>query len=294
MLMHFTRLLMVLLAALALSGCGNSAPEEAVLRFSAIPDQKDATKFELKFGKVAEHLSKKLGVPVEYVHATSYDDSVDLFRKGEIQLAWFGGLTGVQAMKAVPGARAIAQGASDPQFKSYFIANAETGLTKSEDFPDGIAGRRFSFGSMRSTSGRLMPEYFIRQHNGGRDPKDWFEAIFFSGAHDKTCELVQAGTWEVGAVNFKTYDRLVAAGKIDPEICRVIWTTPTYTDYNFTAHPDLETKFGKGFTDRLQGAITAIDDPQLLAAFERAALIPARNEDFDALRDLAAELGFLD
>ncbi|WP_313901737.1 hypothetical protein [Methylobacterium sp. J-088] len=35
-----------------------------------------------------------------------------------MQRAWFGGFTGVQARKAVPGAQAIAQGAEDAAFKT--------------------------------------------------------------------------------------------------------------------------------------------------------------------------------
>ena len=105
---------------------GNAAtemidPKVPTLRFSAIPDQNE-TRLREKFAPVAAYLSHALGVPVVYVHATKYSDSVDLFKNGDIQLAWFGGLTGVQARHAVKGSRAIAQGAEDPAFFSYFVA----------------------------------------------------------------------------------------------------------------------------------------------------------------------------
>ena len=61
-------------------------------------------------------------------------------------------------------------------------------------------------------------------------------------------------------MNYKVYDRRVAAGKTDPEVCRVIWKTPLYADYNFTAHPQLDEVFGEGFTDRLQAVLTGITD----------------------------------
>ena len=174
----------VLLATGILIGLGfaaQAADDEApTLRFSAIPDQ-DETRLREKFAPVAGYLSEALGVPVEYVHSTKYSDSVDLFKNGDIQLAWFGGLTGVQARHAVSGARAIAQGVEDPEFYSYFIAHKDAGIEKSDDYPSAIAGKRFTFGSMGSTSGRLMPESFIRQ-NSGKSPEEVFAAVSFRAA----------------------------------------------------------------------------------------------------------------
>ena len=262
-----------------------------ILRFSAIPDQ-DESRLREKFAPVAAYLSRTLGVPVQYVHATKYSDAVDLFKNGDVQLAWFGGLTGVQARHAVEGARAIAQGAEDPEFYSYFIAHRDTGIERETSFPSAIEGRRFTFGSMGSTSGRLMPEYFIRE-NTGKAPREFFDSISFSGSHDRTAELVASGRFEVGTLNYKVYERRVREGRTDPDVVRVIWKTPLYADYNFTAHPVLDTRYGVGFTDRLQRALVEMKDPALLSAFPRTALIAANSEDFDAIREVARQLDFI-
>lgn len=266
-----------------------SAPAKATLRFSAIPDD-NTTELMQKFGPVAASLSKTLGVPVEYVPSADYAASVEMFKNGDIHLAWFGGLTGVQARQAVPGAHAIVEGVEDPQYYSYFIANASTGLTRSDDFPMGISKFKFTYGSPQSTSGRLMPEHFIREHTG-MAPKDFFTQEFgFSGSHDKTIELVASGTFEVGAVNYKTYDDWVAQGKVDPNVCRIIWKSPTYADYNFTAHPDLETIFGAGFTSKLQKAFLDMKDPKLLEAFRRSGFVAAKDSEFDGILSVARAL----
>ncbi len=281
------------LSAVLSAPASSSAADGAVLRFTAIPDH-NATELQQKYDPVAAYLGEKLAVEVAYVPAADYQASVEMFKNGDVQLAWFGGLTGVQARQAVPGARAIAQGIEDPQYRSYFIAHESTGLEESEDFPAAIADFPFTFGSESSTSGRLMPEYFIRQ-NTGKAPGDFFEhPVGFSGSHPKTAELVAQGTGvKVGALNYKTYDNMVAAGKIDPKVCRKIWTTPPYADYNFTAHPVLEETFGEGFTEKLQKAVMEIDDPGLLAAFQRERLIEARNEEFEGIAAVATELGML-
>ncbi len=288
-----------LLPALMLAtvaGCGgskdNTAADQPVLRYTAIPDQ-NTTELSQRFAPLTAHLSERLGVPVAYVPARDYQATVEMFRNGDIQLAWFGGLTGVQARAAVPGAHAIAQGEADPHYYSYFIAHVDAGIEAGDAFPATIAGLTFTFGSESSTSGRLMPEYFIMQH-GGRSPAEFFARPFgFSGSHDKTCELVEAGRFQTGVVNYKVYDRRVAEGTTDPDICRVIWRTPTFADYNFTAHPDLEERFGDGFTEGLRDVLTGIDNPALLAALPRRRLIPAHDEDFAGIADVARRLGMV-
>jgi phosphonate transport system substrate-binding protein len=263
-----------------------------VLRFSAIPDQ-SKTELDDKFNALASYLSKELGVAVQYVATNDYKASVEAFKNGDILLAWFGGLTGVQARHAVTGAHAIAQGKSDPKFKTYFIVHKKTGLTRSDEFPTELANRSFAFGSESSTSGRLMPEYFIQKRTG-KSPEEFFGSPpLFSGSHDKTIELVESGQIEAGAVNFKVYDQRVADGRTDPQTCRVVWETPSYADYNFTVHPDVERQFGTGFSEKLQAVLLSIDDPELLSAFPREMLIEASNEDFKGIEEVARELGFL-
>lgn len=285
-------------SALTFASCGDKPSAQdganAVLRFTAIPDH-NSTDLESKYKPVAEYLSKQLGVPVEYVPTADYTASVEMFRNGDVQLAWFGGLSGVQARDAVEGARAIAQGKVDPTFKSYFVANASTGLERSTDFPMAIAGMSFTFGSQKSTSGRLMPEHSIRE-NSGKSPLEFFGTeSSFSGSHDKTAKLVEAGTFQVGAMNYLTYDTMVAEGKLDSEKCKIIWVTPPYADYNWTVHPSVEGTYGVGFTEKVQAALVSITDPGLLKAMSREdGMIAASNEDFASIAELAKDLGFID
>lgn len=288
---------MMIAAAVAGSACsgqspGGAAPAPEPLRYTAIPDQ-NTTELEEKFKPLSEHLTKQLGVPVEYVPARDYQASVELFANGDAGLAWYGGLTGVQARSKVAGARAIAQGDVDPKYFSYFIAHKDTGLTRSDEFPASIGKYSFTFGSEQSTSGRLMPEHFIRQ-NTGQSPQEFFaRPVGFSGSHDKTAELVASGQYQVGVINYKVYDQRVAQGKIDPNLVRVIWQTPTYADYNWTVRPDLDTRFGAGFTDRLQQALLSITDRTLLAALPRERLVAATNDEFEGIRQVAQQLGML-
>ena len=284
--------------AVAISSCGENKEaaetpentEQPVLRFSAIPDEETTAQAE-KYAPAAKWLAEQLGIQVEFVPSASYPDSVDKFSTGDIQLAWFGGVSGVQARRAVVGSNAIVAGKKDLAFKSYFIANASTGLEKSADFPSGLKGLTFTFGSNTSTSGCIMPSHFIMQNTQAKPTEYFAKNIGYSGAHDKTAIAVQDGTYQAGAMSFSTYEKMVKAGKIDPEKCRVVWETPLYADYNFTASGKLEEMFGEGFTDKLKKALLTCDDPAVLKAFGRNEFVEVDNSTFQGIADVMKTVG---
>lgn len=285
------KLLAALFAALLLSACNE--PHTGTFVFTAIPDQ-DESQLEKRFGVVALYLEEQLGVPVKYVPVKSYAAAVTAFRNNEVQMAWFGGLSGVQARRLVPGSQAIAQGLEDPDFKSYFITNTSTGLSPSETLTDAFVEQTsFTFGSKGSTSGRLMPEFYLREAFN-QSPDQLFEKVGFSGDHSATIALVQSGAYATGAVNYKVWERELEEGKIDTDKVQVIWETPGYPDYHWTVRGDLNDKFGDGFTQRVTDALLAIDDPVLLNAFPREKFIPASNDDFAPIEDTAEAIGLLD
>jgi len=260
--------------------------------FTAIPDQ-DETKLQQRFGKVADYLSEQLGVTVKYIPVKSYAAAVTAFRNNQVQLAWFGGLSGVKARDLVKDSEALAQGIEDQQFETYFIANKATGLQASNDFPIGIRGRVFTFGSKGSTSGRLMPEYYIRE-NFKSTPKKIFSRVGFSGDHSRTISLVQSGAYEVGAVNYKVWLSEKEQGKIDVDKVSVIWKTPTYPDYQWSVRGDVDSDWGDGFKEKIRKALLAMDAPELLSAFPRSGFIPAENSDYEPIKNVAKKIGLID
>lgn len=293
--MKLNSILAGLLMALVFSSCGKKEETNSpakVFRFTAIPDQ-DSTKLKERFGKFAEYLSKELNMQVEYIPVKDYSSSVLAFKNNDVQLAWFGGLSGVQARASVEGSQAIAQGEKDPNFWTYFIAHSSTGLEKSEDFPAGIAGKTFTFGSKGSTSGRLMPEYFIRE-NMKKAPEEVFKKVGFSGDHSKTLALVADGAYEVGALNYKVWKAAVAEKKIDESKVKLIWSTPGYPDYNWSIRGDVDKQFGEGFLTKVQNAIINLSDEELLKNFSRKKFIKADNSMYQPIVDTGKKIGILD
>ncbi|MAJ44894.1 MAG: putative selenate ABC transporter substrate-binding protein [Candidatus Marinimicrobia bacterium] len=265
--------------------------QNKIFTFTAIPDQ-DTARLEERFGKIAKYLTDELGIEVKYIPVKSYSASVEAFKNNQVQLAWFGGLSGVKARLSVPGSQAIAQGKNDPNFKTYFIAHKSTSLSWSNSFPKEIKNNTFTFGSKGSTSGRLMPEHFIREEYG-KSPTDIFRRVGYSGDHSKTIQLVQSGAFEVGAVNYKVWKKELSAGKVNLDIISVIWETPGYPDYNWSIRGDVDSKFGDGFLKKVQKALLNLTDKDILNQFPRESFIEATNDMFNPVLETAQKVGII-
>ncbi|MGP1831754.1 putative selenate ABC transporter substrate-binding protein [Shewanella frigidimarina] len=263
----------------------------ATFTFTAIPDE-DESQLRTRFDKVADYLTEQLGVEVKYIPVKSYSAAVTAFRNNQVQLAWFGGLSGVQARRLVPGSEAIAQGFEDQFFKSYLIAHKSTEIAASTHFPL-LNDYTFTFGSKDSTSGRLMPQYFIEK-NTGKPIEQIFKRIGFSGDHSRTISQVEAGVYQVGAVNYKVWDTAVENGEVDTSKVKVIWESPTYPDYQWTVHSGVDEKFGAGFKEKLTKTLIGMTDKDLLASFPRESFVPAKNSDYEPIERVAKTIGMLD
>jgi phosphonate transport system substrate-binding protein len=284
-------------AALAQRNSGPAATA-TVLRISAIPDQ-NPEKLNRLYGLVADELSESLGRKVVYVPMVDYSAAVTAFRKGDLDLVWFGGLTGVQARLQTPGARVLAQRDVDAAFHSLFIGNREAtaGLQPIRTTADlrQLRGRRFTFGSESSTSGRLMPQHFLQQ--GGVKLTDFAGGgPGFSGSHDATIALVQSGAYDAGAVNEQVWTSALRKGSIDRSKVVVLWRTPPYPDYHWVAQGNLDRRFGPGFTGRLQAALVALKPTsprrlQILDLFGARQFVVAPVDQYGQIEAIGRQLG---
>ncbi len=292
--------LLTLLTLLA-TGCGDATGPPAgsgsnrTLKISAIPDQ-DPAKLATINQAMATYLAGQLGVKVEFVPVTDYAASVSLFKTGDLDMVFFGGLTGVQARRQAPGAVVLAQRDIDAAFQSVFIANAAAGIQPVTDVGQlsVLKGKRFTFGSESSTSGRLMPEYFLDQAGLSSD-KDLGGPPGYSGSHDKTVDLVQSGTYEAGALNLQVWKARKDKGTVDLAKVTEVFTTPTYHDYHWMAGPKTNERFGAGFTDRLSAALLSLDaeDPEqaeLLALYGAKRLVPTNAENYREIEEIGRKL----
>ncbi|MBI6815139.1 putative selenate ABC transporter substrate-binding protein [Pseudomonas syringae] len=236
---------LALAAGLALSFSALTSHAADALRVSAIPDEAP-TELLRKFKPLGAYLEQRLGMKVEFVPVADYPAVVEALATDRLDMAWLGGFTFVQVNLKTGNAVPLVQREQDAKFTSKFITSDPNVKTLAD-----LKGKTFAFGSVSSTSGSLMPRYFMLKEN--IKPEMFFSRVAYSGAHDATAAWVQAGKVDAGVLNASVWDKLVASGKVDTNKVHVFETTPAYFDYNWTVRgsldPALAAKIKQAFLD---------------------------------------------
>lgn len=242
---------------------GASAAAQTVLKVSAIPDEAP-TELQRKFSPLGAYLEKETGMKVEFIPVTDYAAVVESLASNKLDLAWLGGFTFVQARLRTGNAIPIAQRVEDEKFTSKFIANTASGIKGLAD----LKGKNFTFGSVSSTSGHLMPRFYLLENKVNPD-KD-LKRVAFSGAHDATALQVESGKVDAGVLNASVWDKLVTEKKVDTSKVRVIWTTPPYYDYNWTVRGNLDPALVKKLTTAFLKLDPAVTEHKVILDLQRA------------------------
>ena len=258
------------------------------LKISAIPDENPNELLRI-YTPFAEYLQRELGMKVQFTPVVDYAATVEGLAARKLDLVWYGGFTSVQAVRRTNGtARRLVLREEDAEFKSVFIANSTSSIKSLAD----LKGKTFAFGSVGSTSGHLMPRYFILK--AGLSPEKDFKQVAYSGAHDATALWVESGKVEAGALNFLVWDKLVQNKKVDLSKVSVFYTTPPYVYYVWTARGDLD----QGIQERITAAFLKLDynNPEhkkLLDLHRTKKYIKANDADWKGTEEAAIAAGLL-
>jgi phosphonate transport system substrate-binding protein len=259
------------------------------LRVTGVPDE-NPTELQRKYAPMVKYLETTLNAEIEYIPVTDYGAAVQALSAGKMDFAWLGGFTHVQA-RILAGAKPLCMRDIDREFKTVFIAHGESGVTS----PAGLKGKTFAFGSKSSTSGHLMPRHFLTKEFSINAASDFDGKPVYSGAHDATAKMVESGKVAAGALNAQVWERLVSEGKVDTTKVSVIWTTPGYVDYVWTAGkdvaPETQAAFAKAFLDLDAG------NPEHRAVLDlqgaKDKFVPATAADFDAIEAVGRSTGLI-
>ena len=287
--------LLIVFSIILFTSLDNNTSTNTVLRIGAIPDQNQEI-LDKRFNLFAKELSKQLNVEIKYIPVTNYMAAVTAFKTNDLDLVWFGGLSGVQARLQTPGSLVIAQRDIDKNFKSVFIVNKKQKLRQIEDIKDlkKLKNLRFTFGSENSTSGRLMPEYFLNL--AGLSTKDFRgNKAGFSGSHDATIAYVNSGAYDAGALNKQIWDNTAQDNPERIKNVDLFWITPDYVDYHWLAQGDLDQKFKEGFTKSLKEAILNLNienqiHKEILDMFNAKTFIEADASQYEMIESIGRKL----
>ncbi|CAN7296533.1 putative selenate ABC transporter substrate-binding protein [Rhizobacter sp. LjRoot28] len=259
-----------------------------VLRVSAIPDEAP-TELQRKFKPLGDYLKQETGLEVQFTPVTDYAAVVEGLANEKIDLAWLGGFTFVQAkLRTQGGAQPIVQRAEDEKFTSRFIVPVASTARTLQD----LKGKTFVFGSPSSTSGHLMPRFFLNQ--AGIRPETDFKAVAFSGAHDATVAFVASGRADAGVLNASVLDKLTEANNPNAARVRVLSVTPPYFDYNWTVRPGLDPALVKKLTAAFLKLDPAKAEHKEIMALQRASrFLPTQASNYDGIESAARAAGLI-
>ena len=288
LLSTLSRRLLALLTIASIGMCSITAVQaQAVFKVTAIPDE-SPTELARKAGPLIKYLEKVLGVKVEYIPVSDYAASVEALVNQQVDLAWFGGFTFVQANirsggKVIP----LVQRVEDTSFRSIFIT-ASADIKELKD----LKGKTLSFGSPSSTSGHLMPRSFLLA--AGVNPDNDLKRVAFSGAHDATIAAVASGKVDAGALNISVWEKFVADKKVDTTKVRAYYTTPTYFDYNWTVHSSMPEAKRKLLTEAFLALSPDTAEGKEILTLQRAEkFVPTKTENYKDIEAAAANAGLL-
>lgn len=257
------------------------------LKVSAIPDE-SPTELLRKFKPLGAYLEKETGMKVDWTPVNDYPAVVEGLAGNRVDLAWLGGFTFVQARIRTGNAIPIAQRAEDENFISYYIVPKDSAVKSLQ----GLKGKTFAFGSPSSTSGHLMPRFFLLQD--GIDPDKDFSRIAFSGAHDATVAFVASGRVAGGVLNSSVFERLREKGDANVKAVRILAKTPPYYDYNWTVRGNLDPALVK----KLTAAFLKLNPnnavhKEILDLQRASRFIATRAEDYKGIEAAARAAGLL-
>lgn len=251
--------------------------QKAKITFAVLPDSSREI-LQQRYRPLLQYIEQATGLSTELVIPQNHRQMLDLFKQQQVDIGLFCGYSFIKAQqtsKAVP----LIMRDIDFKFSSFFIVHPSIKKKKIEDF----ANRSISFGHKMSTSGHIMPRYFLIERN--IIPENFFSKIIYSGGHDKTAYLVRDRKVELGAANSNVIKTMLLQGLLKKSDIRVLWETPSYTDYVWAIQPDFNQHLKQKVLD-LFLSLSLMDEQgrKILEPLGTDGFLPANNADFDDLR----------
>ena len=253
-------------------------PEKNTLLYGFLPDRRLTTERLKALEPVTLLLEKLTHRKWEAWVGASYEDNIEAFVSGKLDLAQFGGVTYVLLKEREPETIACFQRDTDQRFQAIFVVPAGSTVEKLTD----LKGKEIAFVDELSTAGFVIPA--IELLNAGVDPAKDVRAKFLH-SHDAVLREVADGNVDAGTVDARVKDLLSFQGKIDREKLKTIKTSAPFPDDVWVASPHLDAKLRKKIVD----GFTSLDptrgnDGQVLSALEANQYVPADDATYDDLR----------
>lgn len=283
----FHKLFVVLLVsalATVMAGCGGADSQE-ILRVGLIPNQ-NPEEVEAQYQPLEDYLAEKIGREVEVSVPATYNAVVEALVSGELDMAYFGGLTYVQARQradVTPLVTEVNPYTGTTKYHSLIITPTDSDITEVED----IEGRDFAFGSVSSTSGSLYPSIMLNK--AGIDYRTDLGEFTYTGGHDTTAQAVANGRVDAGGLEDRIFYDLRDEGVIDENAVRIVAESEPIEGYPWVVRDDLSEEDKEALTN----AYLDMEDPELLDLMRAEGYERVTADDYDYTEKQARALDLI-
>ncbi|WP_036478475.1 phosphonate ABC transporter substrate-binding protein [Myxosarcina sp. GI1] len=277
------------IAATRLLSSSAKAQEIKELNFGIISTESQANQKPI-WEPFISAMSEQLGMPVKAFYATQYAGVIEAMRFGQVQLAWYGGKSYIEAAK-IADAEVFAQTVNEDGTKGYYshlIMNKNNPrVTEAKELGgdnfvvQNAADLTFAFNDPNSTSGYLVPSYYVFAKNGV-NPKTAFERLIFAGNHEATALAVANEQVDVATNNSESLSRLEKTNPQARENIEVVWTSTLIPSDPIAWRKDLP----EDLKTQVKDFFYSYKDESVLGPLEWAGFDAAADNIWNPIREL--------
>lgn len=267
------------------------APDVAELDFGIISTESQDN-LKPVWEPLLADMTEAVGRPVNGFYATDYAGVIEGMGAGKVQVAWYGGKSYIEAAER-SNAEAFAQTVALDGTKGYYshlITNKENPIVQEIDVEAGTGDKytvenagnlTFAFNDPNSTSGFLVPSYYVFAQQSA-NPEKIFSELVYAGSHEATALAVAENQVDIATNNSENLDRLKETAPDALEKIQIIWTSPVIPSDPLAYRSDLPDCLKTSIQDFFYN----YDNEEVLTALQWTGLDPAKDEDWNTIREL--------
>ena len=211
--------------ALALGTATAHAQEPKTINFGIISTEATQN-LKQDWQPLIAAMQKQTGLEINAFFAPDYAGIIEGMRFGKVHVAWYGNKSAMEAVDRA-GGEVFAQmvNADGTQgYYSHLIVHKDSPLKTLEDVLKNASTLNFGNGDPNSTSGFLVPGYYVFAQNG-IDPKSVFKTVR-SANHETNALAVANKQVDVATNNSENLGKIAARHPDKFKDLRIVWTSP--------------------------------------------------------------------
>ncbi len=232
------------LAAALLLAAGAALPAAAqeALNFGIISTE-STQNLKSQWEPFLADMSKQTGLTIKPFFASDYAGIIEGMRFNKVQVAWYGNKAAMEAVDRSNGEIFVQSSDTEGNrgYYSYILAQKDSPINSIQDMLKNAGSLAFGNGDPNSTSGFLVPGYYVFAVNGIDDPKKVFKRVI-NANHETNAMAVANKQVDVATCNSEVLPRIKERQPEKFAQIKVIWTSPLIPSDPIVWRKDLDAK----------------------------------------------------